>query len=91
MGDLVQRHLGKWKKVYPQWIMDIRGQGLLWAIEFCNEETATQVSETCLTQGLFIRQTQGTMIRIFPALNIKDREMVEGLSIIQKAIESINE
>jgi acetylornithine/succinyldiaminopimelate/putrescine aminotransferase len=42
-----------------------------------------------LTQGLFIRQTQDTMIRIFPALNIKEWEMEEGLSIIQKAIENL--
>ena len=87
MGHLALRRLSEWKQAYPEWIIDVRGKGLLLAIEFCNEETATRVSEACLADGLFIRQTQGTMIRIFPALNIKDLEMEEGLSIIQKAIE----
>ncbi len=89
MGYLALRRLTEWKRDYPEGIMAVRGKGLLLAIEFCNEETATRVSETCLADGLFIRQTQGTMIRIFPALNIQDREMEEGLSIIQKAIEKI--
>lgn len=91
MGDLALRRLSDWKGACPERIMDVRGQGLLLAIEFCDEETATRVSEACLAQGLFIRQTQGTMIRIFPALNIKDREFEEGLSIIQKAIEALND
>ncbi|MBI5607186.1 MAG: aspartate aminotransferase family protein [Deltaproteobacteria bacterium] len=89
MGHLALRRLSEWKRDYPEGIIDVRGKGLLLAIEFCNEETATRISEACLADGLFIRQTQGTMIRIFPALNIKDREMEEGLSIIQKAIEKI--
>jgi acetylornithine/N-succinyldiaminopimelate aminotransferase len=91
MGDLALRRLSDWKGACPERIMDVRGQGLLLAIEFCDQETATRVSEACLAQGLFIRQTQGTMIRIFPALNIKDREFEEGLSIIQKAIEALND
>ena len=91
MGDLALMRLSEWKRAYPEWIVAVRGKGLLLAIEFSDEETATRVSEACLARGLFIRQTQGRMIRIFPALNIKDGEMEEGLSIIQKAIEALNE
>ena len=56
--------------------------------KFQDEKTATRISELCLAKGLFVRQTQGNMIRIFPALNIKKEEMEEGLAIFRQAIEN---
>jgi acetylornithine/N-succinyldiaminopimelate aminotransferase len=87
MGRLALRRLEELSKAYPRWITQVRGQGLLLAIEFTDEEKATQISDACLKQRLFVRQTQGKMIRIFPALNITDLEMEEGLSILQKVLE----
>jgi acetylornithine/N-succinyldiaminopimelate aminotransferase len=87
MGRLSLQKLAELKDAYPRWISQVRGQGLLLAIEFCDEETATQVSEACLEQRLFVRQTQGTMIRIFPALTVTVQEMEEGLAIIQRVLE----
>ena len=62
--------------------------GLLLAVEFQDEKTAARISDLCLARGLFVRQTQGNMIRIFPALNIKQEEMEEGLGLFKGAIES---
>ncbi|MGA3084387.1 MAG: aspartate aminotransferase family protein [Thermodesulfobacteriota bacterium] len=89
MGNLALLHMNEWKQNFPKKITDVRGLGLLLAVEFCNEETATLITNECLARGLFVRQTQGNMIRIFPALNIKRREMEEGLDIFGKAIESL--
>lgn len=89
MGDLALRHMKEWKQNFPKIVTDVRGLGLLLAVEFCNEETAAQITNECLVRGLFVRQTQGNMIRIFPALNIKRREMEEGLDLFRKALESI--
>ncbi len=86
MGDLALRHMKEWKQNFPKIVTDVRGLGLLLAVEFCNEETAAQITNECLVRGLFVRQTQGNMIRIFPALNIKRREMEEGLTIFKEAI-----
>jgi acetylornithine/N-succinyldiaminopimelate aminotransferase len=87
MGGLVLSHLEEWKRENPELVIDVRGKGLLLAIELRDEATATQVTEACLAEGLFVRQTQGNMIRIFPALNIKREEIEEGLAVIRKAIE----
>jgi len=91
MGNLALLHMNEWKQNFPKIIADVRGLGLLLAVEFCNEETATLITNECLRRCLFVRQTQGNMIRIFPALNIKRREMEEGLDIFRKAIESLSE
>lgn len=65
----------KWMRSYPEMIKDVRGKGLLLAIEFRDEKTAGDVTGDCLDRHLFVRQTQGNMIRILPALNITQEEM----------------
>jgi acetylornithine/succinyldiaminopimelate/putrescine aminotransferase len=47
------------------------------------------VESSCLSKGLFVRQTQDTGIRIFPALNINKEEMEEGLSILKESIKAV--
>lgn len=88
MGTLALQHMNGWKLSFPEMITDVRGLGLLLAVEFRTEEMATRVTGTCLAKGLFVRQTQGNMIRIFPALNINKKEMEEGLMIFWESIES---
>jgi len=88
MGNLALRRMYEWREAYPEIITDVRGKGLLMAVEFRNEETATHVTDECLARGLFVRQTQENVIRIFPALNIKREEMEEGLAIFREAIGS---
>lgn len=87
MGGFALDRLKEWRRDYPLRVADVRGKGLLLAVEFGDEATATKITDRCLAAGLFVRQTQGTMIRIFPALTIKREEMEEGLTIIRKAIE----
>jgi acetylornithine/N-succinyldiaminopimelate aminotransferase len=89
MGNLALDQMCAWKQNFPQVITDVRGLGLLLAVEFRDEATATRITEACLNLGLFVRQTQGNMIRIFPALNIKREELEEGLKIFQEAIENL--
>jgi acetylornithine/N-succinyldiaminopimelate aminotransferase len=91
MGTLALEQMWAWKQNFPKIITDVRGLGLLLAVEFPDEATATQITDECLTRGLFVRQTQGNMIRIFPALNIKREELEEGLAIFRKALESLME
>ncbi|MCD6388875.1 MAG: aspartate aminotransferase family protein [Desulfobulbaceae bacterium] len=89
MGRLAMKKMGQFQQDFPNTINDVRGKGLLLLIEFKEEDTATRVSDECLQQKLFVRQTQGDGIRIFPALNIKEDEMEEGLEILRSAIETV--
>jgi acetylornithine/N-succinyldiaminopimelate aminotransferase len=89
MGSICLEKMHAWQKLYPDHINEIRGTGLLLLLEFKNDDIATQVSDQCLAEKLFVRQTQGNGIRIFPALNINENELQEGLAIMQKAIESV--
>jgi len=86
MGALALDRAGRWRETWPESITEIRGRGLLLAVEFATEATAARIADACLAQRLFVRQTLGNMIRIFPALNIRREEMEEGLAILEKAI-----
>ncbi len=89
MGRIALDWMSPWRERYGNAIADIRGRGLLLMVEFKNEDIATRVKNECLARGLFITQTQGNGIRIFPALNIKKDELDEGLLIIKEAIETV--
>jgi acetylornithine/N-succinyldiaminopimelate aminotransferase len=88
MGRFALDQMAEWKQAFPEVVTDVRGLGLLLAVEFRDETTAMKLTDTCLTKGLFVRQTQGNMIRIFPALNIKQEELEEGLAILRESIQS---
>ena len=89
MGNYLLNILNQWKEKYVDIIVDIRGAGLLLLIDFKDEKTAKSVIEESLKKRLFLTQTQGTGIRIFPALNIKKEELDEGLSVLNEAIETV--
>ena len=53
-------------------------------------QTAKGRSDPCpVKRRLFVRQTNKTGLRIFPALNIKKEQMQEGFAILDAAIAAI--
>lgn len=80
------KELKEMQKDHPDIIKDIRGKGLLIAIELVDEETGDSLNSKCLDNGLILNITQGKVMRIFPALNISKEEMKEGLKLFKKAL-----
>ena len=71
-------------------IKEIRGKGLMLAIEFEDEELAKKVVEQSLENGLilFYFLFTKTAIRITPPLTITDKEIIEGCNIIKEILEA---
>lgn len=86
LGARALKRLSSWRETYPGEIADVRGKGLLIGVQMHSEPLATQVAEACLKNGLFVRQTQGVVIRLFPALNITESQLDEGLSILERVV-----
>ena len=70
-------------------IKEIRGNGLMLAIEFDDEELAKKVVEQSLENGLilFYFLFTKTAIRITPPLTISEKEIIEGCNIIKGILE----
>jgi acetylornithine/N-succinyldiaminopimelate aminotransferase len=83
--------LMRWKRQYPQSVVDVRGKGLLIAMQVSRSEIADAVKMECLDKGLILNVTHGTIIRLFPALTITPKEMKRGLAILKKAMEKIHQ
>ena len=86
MSDIIIDRLAKLRTNYPEHISEVRGKGLLIAIIFKSNDTAATVYSDCIENGLFVNLTQGNVIRLLPALNIKNQEVEEGLNILEKSI-----
>jgi alanine-glyoxylate transaminase/(R)-3-amino-2-methylpropionate-pyruvate transaminase len=83
---------------YPKYLGDVRGMGLMQAIEFVADETmgdrtpnveATgKLFEACKERGLLVGKggLNGNVLRIAPALNVSPAEIDEALAIIGESL-----
>lgn len=88
MGDIIIDRLTKLRTNYSEHISDVRGQGLLIAMTFKKPDLTNKIYLECFKNGLFVNLTQGNIIRIIPALNIKENEIEKGLGFFEKSVQN---
>ncbi|MGI5836445.1 MAG: acetylornithine transaminase [Chloroflexota bacterium] len=66
-------------------IKDVRGRGLLVAVEF-EEDKAAEVLNACVEKGLLINNISANTLRIAPPLTITESELSEGLDILESVL-----
>ncbi len=71
-----------------QFITDVRGRGLLVALEF-SRDIARSVVMACLGGGLLVNQLKPNALRFMPPLIIGNEEVDEALGILDKALSTI--
>lgn len=81
--------MARWRRRYPDIVTDVRGRGLLLLIEVRDEATAAAIVAECLSRSVFVRQTQGNGIRVFPALNIEREQLAMGLATLAESIAAV--
>ena len=84
----------KFRKVLKRYVKkgilkDVRGKGLLNAIEFQTKGEAERVVDKFRENGLLTKITRGSTVRMCPPLIINDIEMEESLKIIKESIKVI--
>jgi acetylornithine/N-succinyldiaminopimelate aminotransferase len=89
LGNHCISQLLRMKEQFPGMIREVRGKGLLIALEFTGAETALRVHEEAREQGCILNLKHGTIMRIFPALIIKRKELEAGLEILRSAVASV--
>ena len=67
---------------------EVRGRGMMQAIDVVDGALAKQVQDLCFQSGLLIGPcgTGGRVIKLIPPLTIPDDDLAEGLDILDKAI-----
>jgi acetylornithine/N-succinyldiaminopimelate aminotransferase len=85
-GEWTMERLNGLQKRFPEIIQEVRGRGLLIALQIFNSNIAAKIYQESLNQKLFLNLTQERIIRIFPALNISRPEMDEGLKVLEQVL-----
>jgi acetylornithine/N-succinyldiaminopimelate aminotransferase len=87
VGQYLMDGLEKMKPKFPA-ITDIRGRGLLVALEF-NSDIAPALVTACLERGLLVNQLKPNALRFMPPLIIGRKEVDEALGILDEALVSV--
>ena len=84
MGEYLRTGLNRLRDRHD-FISEVRGMGLLNAVEF-NKEMAAEVLTTCNAQGLLLNFTRPQLIRIMPPLTVTEAEVDEALVKLEKGM-----
>jgi acetylornithine/N-succinyldiaminopimelate aminotransferase len=87
VGEHLIAGLEKLKQKFP-FITEVRGRGLLVAMEF-SSDIAQSVVEACLERGLLVNRVKPSAVRLMPPLIIGNKEVDEALGILDKALASM--
>jgi acetylornithine/N-succinyldiaminopimelate aminotransferase len=87
VGQYLMAGLENLKKKH-HFITDVRGRGLLVAMEF-NSDIAQSLVMACLERGLLVNLLKPNAVRFMPPLIIGEKEVDEALGILDKALSSI--
>tara|TARA_B100002019_G_scaffold206884_1_gene179632 strand:+ start:233 stop:1447 length:1215 start_codon:yes stop_codon:yes gene_type:complete len=88
MGKLFRNYFSENIDKYP-FSMNVRGKGLMNAIEFENSSIAQLVTERLLDNQVFAKVTRDNIIRFTPPLTISKHQMENALEKIDISIKSI--
>ena len=87
VGQYLIAGLNDLKEKYS-FITDVRGRGLLLAIEF-DRDIGQDVLNACLENGMLVNKLKPNAIRLIPPLNIGNKEVDQALGILDKSLSTI--
>jgi len=87
MGDHLQRRLNELKSRFS-FVKDVRGKGLLVAMEF-ESDIAGQLLTHANAGGLLLNAVKPNAIRFMPPLNVTAEEIDQAMSLLEDALGKI--
>ncbi|AKG53851.1 acetylornithine aminotransferase [Dehalogenimonas sp. WBC-2] len=85
MGQYLEGKLTNLKDKYDGVITQIRGKGLLLAVQF-SRDIAKELASECLEQGLLVNDVKPNALRLMPALIISRSEIDEAVNLLDVAL-----
>ena len=70
-------------------ITEIRGEGLLIAIQF-ETEIGLEVMQECFNRGLLVNRVRPDTVRLMPPLIVSDEDIDKGSAIISEAVHAVS-
>ncbi|MDP6495083.1 MAG: aminotransferase class III-fold pyridoxal phosphate-dependent enzyme, partial [Dehalococcoidia bacterium] len=87
VGNYLMTELTEMKGCFAS-IVDVRGCGLLVAMEF-DTDLAEALVLACMQRGLLLNRVKPNAIRFLPPLIVMEKEVDEALSILREALQDL--
>lgn len=81
-GTWLLQQLQHLHELHPALLRDVRGRGLLCALEFHDADMVKLLTRLCAERGLLVVPTRNGVIRLLPDLLITQARLQEGLAIL---------
>jgi acetylornithine/N-succinyldiaminopimelate aminotransferase len=82
LGAKLMERLEAFAAEQPQLVETVRGRGLLVGLALRDAERAGALPERALEQGVIVNVTAGRVVRFFPALNIPEDDLWQGVDVV---------
>ncbi|HAS10889.1 MAG TPA: diaminobutyrate--2-oxoglutarate transaminase, partial [Acidimicrobiaceae bacterium] len=88
-GEIMRQRLRSLADARADHGWDVRGRGMMQAVDVVDGAYAKDVQRECFERGLLIGPcgTGGRVLKLIPPLTIPEDELVEGLDILEAAID----
>ena len=83
LGEMFRERLAPLVDELPH-VVELRVRGLMIGLELSVDGTG--VLQRCMDEGLLVNCTQGTIVRLLPAMTLTDEQVEEGCEILTKAV-----
>ncbi len=83
-GEHLERRLRSLADRHPM-VKEVRGRGLLWAIEL-DRAAAEEAVQLCLEEGLLANNVKPTALRLMPPLTITEEELDRAVEIVERVL-----
>ena len=83
-GEYLERRLHSLADRHPM-VKEVRGKGLLWAIEL-DRAAAEEAVLLCLEEGLLANNVKPTALRLMPSLTITEEELDRAVEIVERVL-----
>jgi predicted acetylornithine/succinylornithine family transaminase len=84
MGKYLTEKLRQLKDDYPEKIVDIRGKGLIIALELTSD--GIPIVKDCLEKGVLINCTAGNVLRFTPPLIVEERDIDHLVDVLEEVL-----
>ncbi|MBU2099400.1 MAG: aspartate aminotransferase family protein [Gammaproteobacteria bacterium] len=74
---------------FPDLIKQVRGRGLMLALELCADELVWPLTDACQHHGLLVTPTRNAVVRLLPSLLLTLDEWAQGLQCLERALLSV--
>ncbi len=87
-GEIIKETLSGIAEAHPEWNIEVRGRGMIWGMEFPQQNMASEVAAKAFENGVVIETSgaESQVVKFLPPLTIEEETLREGLKIIEQSV-----